>query len=122
MAAFIDPPSPALPGARDAPAAPGVTTAETQQTVVAFEQVSFAFDEHLVLDDVSFSVPKGAMRILLGASGAGKPVPVQDPAESRAEFIVLHEGRIHFEGTATELLASPDAYLRHFLFMTLPPW
>ena len=48
--------------------------------------------------------------------------PVQDPAESRAEFIVLHEGRIHFEGTATELLASRDAYLRHFLFMTLPPW
>ena len=75
MAAFTDPPSPALPGASGAShAALGVTTAATEQTVVAFEQVSFAFDEHLVLDDVSFSVPKGAMRILLGASGAGKSV------------------------------------------------
>jgi phospholipid/cholesterol/gamma-HCH transport system ATP-binding protein len=37
-------------------------------------------------------------------------------------FMVLHEGRIYFEGTADELLSSQDPYLRHFLFMTLPPW
>lgn len=41
---------------------------------VAFEHVSFAFDDHVVLRDVSFSVPRGSMRILLGASGAGKSV------------------------------------------------
>jgi phospholipid/cholesterol/gamma-HCH transport system ATP-binding protein len=41
---------------------------------VAFEHVSFAFDDHVVLKDVSFSVPRGSMRILLGASGAGKSV------------------------------------------------
>jgi phospholipid/cholesterol/gamma-HCH transport system ATP-binding protein len=39
-----------------------------------------------------------------------------------AEFMVLHDGRIHFQGTATELLASTDPYLKTFLFMTLPPW
>lgn len=39
-----------------------------------------------------------------------------------AQFMVLHEGRIQFEGSAAELLASQDAYLREFLFMTLPPW
>ena len=39
-----------------------------------------------------------------------------------AEFMVLHEGRIHFQGSAAELLASPDPYLKTFLFMTLPPW
>jgi phospholipid/cholesterol/gamma-HCH transport system ATP-binding protein len=39
---------------------------------VVFEHVSFAFDEHVVLRDVSFSVPKGSMSILLGASGVGK--------------------------------------------------
>ena len=39
-----------------------------------------------------------------------------------AEFMVLHEGRIHFEGSAAELLASRDEYLQNFLFMTLPPW
>jgi phospholipid/cholesterol/gamma-HCH transport system ATP-binding protein len=40
----------------------------------------------------------------------------------RAEFMVLHDGRIQFEGNAAQLLASQDAYLREFLFMTLPPW
>jgi phospholipid/cholesterol/gamma-HCH transport system ATP-binding protein len=40
----------------------------------------------------------------------------------RATFMVLHEGRIYFQGTAAELLASEDAFLREFLFMTLPPW
>jgi phospholipid/cholesterol/gamma-HCH transport system ATP-binding protein len=40
----------------------------------------------------------------------------------RAEFMVLHEGRIHFEGSASELLASSDPYLKEFLFNTLPPW
>jgi phospholipid/cholesterol/gamma-HCH transport system ATP-binding protein len=39
-----------------------------------------------------------------------------------AEFMVLHEGRIHFHGTADELLASQDAYLQRFLYRTLPPW
>jgi hypothetical protein len=35
---------------------------------------------------------------------------------------VLHDGRIHFEGTGTELLASKDDYLKDLMFMTLPPW
>ena len=39
-----------------------------------------------------------------------------------AEFMVLHEGRLHFEGTAGALLASSDSYLREFLYNTLPPW
>jgi len=41
---------------------------------VVFDKVSFAFDEHVVLDEISFTVPKGSMRILLGASGSGKSV------------------------------------------------
>lgn len=44
------------------------------QPAVVFDRVSFAFDEHVVLRDISFSVPKGAMRILLGASGSGKSI------------------------------------------------
>jgi phospholipid/cholesterol/gamma-HCH transport system ATP-binding protein len=45
-----------------------------ESPAVVFEKVSFAFDEHVVLRDVSFSVPRGSMRILLGASGVGKSV------------------------------------------------
>jgi phospholipid/cholesterol/gamma-HCH transport system ATP-binding protein len=48
--------------------------------------------------------------------------PVNEPTEQNARFMVLHDGRIHFEGSAAELLASRDAYLQEFLFMTLPPW
>jgi phospholipid/cholesterol/gamma-HCH transport system ATP-binding protein len=39
---------------------------------VAFEHVCLAFDDHVVLRDLTFSMPVGSMRILLGASGAGK--------------------------------------------------
>jgi phospholipid/cholesterol/gamma-HCH transport system ATP-binding protein len=53
--------------------------------------------------------------------GRLKVVPASDAAASRATFMVLHEGRIRFTGTAADLLASKDAYLQEFLFMTLPP-
>jgi len=43
-------------------------------SAVVFDKVSFAFDDHVVLRNVSFSVPKGSMSILLGASGAGKSI------------------------------------------------
>jgi phospholipid/cholesterol/gamma-HCH transport system ATP-binding protein len=51
-----------------------------------------------------------------------KVVMAEDPNTTPAEFMVLHEGRILFEGHATELLASEDPYLKEFLYKTLPPW
>jgi phospholipid/cholesterol/gamma-HCH transport system ATP-binding protein len=48
--------------------------ADTSAPAVVFDKVSFAFDDHVVLRDTSFVVPRGSMRILLGASGAGKSV------------------------------------------------
>ncbi len=41
---------------------------------IVFDRVSLAFDDHVVLRDLSFTVPKGSMRILFGASGSGKSV------------------------------------------------
>jgi phospholipid/cholesterol/gamma-HCH transport system ATP-binding protein len=41
---------------------------------VVFDSVSFAFDDQVVLREISFTVPKGSMVILLGASGSGKSV------------------------------------------------
>jgi phospholipid/cholesterol/gamma-HCH transport system ATP-binding protein len=46
----------------DAPGAP----------VVIFDKVSLAFDEKVILRDVSFTLIKGHTKIILGASGAGK--------------------------------------------------
>ena len=51
-----------------------VTTETLSSPAVAFDRVSLAFDDHVVLRDLSFSVPAGAMRILLGASGSGKSI------------------------------------------------
>jgi phospholipid/cholesterol/gamma-HCH transport system ATP-binding protein len=39
---------------------------------VRFEHVALAFDDDVVLRDLSFRVPPGHMTILMGASGAGK--------------------------------------------------
>jgi phospholipid/cholesterol/gamma-HCH transport system ATP-binding protein len=47
---------------------------ETESAAIQFDRVSFAFDEHVVLRNTSFSVPAGSMRILLGASGSGKSI------------------------------------------------
>jgi phospholipid/cholesterol/gamma-HCH transport system ATP-binding protein len=47
---------------------------EPEPAAVVFDSVSFAFDDHVVLRDISFRVDAGGMTILLGASGSGKSV------------------------------------------------
>jgi phospholipid/cholesterol/gamma-HCH transport system ATP-binding protein len=42
-------------------------------------------------------------------------VPVSDGMAHRTEFLMLKDGRIAFEGTADDLRASTDAYLKAFL-------
>ena len=73
-------PDPALPGLSQ----PGLTQAGPIQSgtapalaagpVVAFHNVSIAFDGPPVLQDISFSVAPGETRILLGPAGVGKSV------------------------------------------------
>jgi phospholipid/cholesterol/gamma-HCH transport system ATP-binding protein len=46
----------------------------TDSPAVVFDRVSFAFDDLVVLRDISLSIPAGSMSILLGASGTGKSV------------------------------------------------
>jgi phospholipid/cholesterol/gamma-HCH transport system ATP-binding protein len=47
---------------------------QPEAAAIAFESVSLAFDENVVLRDVSFSVRPGSTLFLLGASGSGKSV------------------------------------------------
>lgn len=56
------------------------------------------------------------------AAGEGAQIRENEDSVERAQFKVLHQGQIYFEGSGAELLASKDQYLREFLFMTLPPW
>jgi phospholipid/cholesterol/gamma-HCH transport system ATP-binding protein len=48
--------------------------AAASDPAVVFDRVSLAFDDHVVLNELSFEIPRGAMRILLGPSGSGKSV------------------------------------------------
>lgn len=52
----------------------------------------------------------------------GGPLQVVPDDTGRATFMVLHRGRILFEGSAAQLFASKDPYLQRFLYRTLPPW
>ena len=55
----------------------GRPAAQPDAIVVAFEHVSLAFDEKVILKDVSFSLKSGHTKIILGASGAGKSISLK---------------------------------------------
>ncbi len=81
------------------------------------EQVTAVLATHQIRD--AFYVARHAAE---RRGGQVEIKEITDSAATRAQFMVLHEASILFEGSATELLASHDAYLREFMFMTLPPW
>jgi phospholipid/cholesterol/gamma-HCH transport system ATP-binding protein len=62
------------PPSRDASARPGadVTSSEVDAPVIVFEHVDLAFDEKVILKNLSFTIRQGHTKIFLGASGAGK--------------------------------------------------
>jgi len=49
-----------------------VELAEAHAPVVLFDKVNLAFDDRVILRDVTFDVRQGHTKIFLGASGAGK--------------------------------------------------
>src|SRR5687767_1954971 len=51
---------------------PAATPRDPNQPVLELEHVSLAFDDKVILRDVSFSVMPGHTKIILGASGSGK--------------------------------------------------
>ena len=68
--------------------------------LICFEHVSIAFDERVVLRDVSFSVERGETLCILGRSGVGKSVSLR----LLLGFLTPDEGRIRIgEDVITEL-------------------
>ena len=52
--------------------APDAVDIENFNGEIAFENVTFGYDERTVIDDISFTVPKGKTYAFVGASGGGK--------------------------------------------------
>ncbi len=67
-----------LPGAGRESASPDAEAAErAREPMIAFDHVYIAFDEHKVLEDVSFCVERGQTLCILGRSGVGKSVALR---------------------------------------------
>jgi len=67
---------------------------------LAFEKVSFAYDEEPVLRDVSFTARRGEVIALVGASGAGKSTLV----DLIPRFYEVSSGAIRLDGVDTREL------------------
>src|ERR1700751_2807482 len=60
-------PTPSLPLEERATA-----TQERPEDVIIFEDVGIAFEEQVVLDGISFRLPRGETKALFGVAGSGK--------------------------------------------------
>jgi phospholipid/cholesterol/gamma-HCH transport system ATP-binding protein len=56
---------------------PSRTSADAAPPVITLDGVQLAFDEKVVLRDVSFELRKGHTKIILGASGSGKSITLK---------------------------------------------
>lgn len=79
-------------------------SAGTAPDAVLFERVSLAFDDNVILRDVSFSVPVGHMTILIGASGVGKSVVLK----LILGLLKPDSGSIHVNGERIDALTETE--------------
>ena len=107
------------------PTAPAQIVSASRDPVVVFENVSLAFDEKVILNGVSFTLPPGHMKIVLGASGSGKTTilrlilgllrpdsgrilvagqPVESLSEDELMAIRAHVGMVFQEGALFDSL------------------
>lgn len=74
--------------------------------LIRFDRVSKRFGDHVVLNEVSFEVPRGAICVLMGPSGTGKSVLLR----CLVGLMAPDEGRIEVDGVAvTHLQEHPGA-------------
>ena len=63
---------------------------------IAFENVTFGYDERTVIDDISLTIPKGKTYALVGASGGGKTTL----CHLVPKFYPVENGDIKIDGTS----------------------
>ncbi|CAM3990570.1 ABC transporter ATP-binding protein [Catellicoccus marimammalium] len=84
---------------------------------VKLEDVSFGYDQEMVLKDLSVTIPHGATFALVGATGAGKSTFIQ----LLMRFYEPTTGKIFLNGKE-ESEWSLEEWRHHFSFVTQKPW
>ena len=82
-----------------------------------FERVTSVVVTHQIRDAFYLAMHRAA-----GTPEAPRIESIGPDQPQLADFMVLQDGRISFTGSGRDLLATPDPFLREFLFKTLPPW
>jgi phospholipid/cholesterol/gamma-HCH transport system ATP-binding protein len=76
------------------------------RALVECRNLSFGYDKRRILDDVTFTVPRGKVTALMGASGGGKTTVLRlIGAQLRAS-----SGSLRFDGREVAGLSQPDLY------------
>jgi phospholipid/cholesterol/gamma-HCH transport system ATP-binding protein len=83
---------------------PAVITEPAVEHAVTFAHVSLAFDETVVLRDVSFVMPPRRLTILLGGSGSGKSVVLK----LILGLLKPDEGAIHVNGKRIDRMSEAE--------------
>ena len=86
---------------------PTDTCPDLKQTI-SFENVSFSFDDNLVLDNVSFKIPYGSTLGILGGTGSGKSTLMM----LLDKMYLLGEGQGRIRIGDTDINEISTAYLR----------
>lgn len=77
---------------------------DAQTSAIEFRNVSVSFDEHQVLNDISFKLERGEMILLTGISGSGKSVLLR----LAMGLLKPDFGRIFVEGKEIQKLDEPE--------------
>ena len=77
---------------------------ESNGAAVVFENVSLAFDDKVILDGISFDLLPGRMKIVLGASGAGKSTILR----LILGLLKPDSGRIWVQGTRVDEMSEQE--------------
>lgn len=85
-------------------AAPATTVSAGEVPAVVFDKVSRAFDDNVVLQEISFTVSAARMLMLLGASGTGKSVVLKLILGLRKP----DSGAIRINGTRIDTMSEPE--------------
>jgi len=81
------------------------------------EQVTSLLVTHQIRDAFYVAEHEAVRR-----NGAVEIVDAGPGRAEKVEFMLLHNGRIHVQGSAASMLASADPFVKEYFYKTLPPW